>query len=139
MANALYPKWKQSLMNADASVDLAQSSASLAPFCALVNTASGYTYSSSHQYYSDLSHIVGTDQQCTTPAVTNGTFSCDNLTFASVTGSEVDALVIYRKNAGANTTWRLAMYMDTGATGLPVTPNGGNIVITWNGSGVFAL
>jgi hypothetical protein len=51
----------------------------------------------------------------------------------------VGALVIYRKNSGANTTWALVLYEDTSVTGLPVTPNGGNIVITWNGSGIFTL
>ena len=47
--------------------------------------------------------------------------------------------MIYRKNAGANTTWRLVLYEDTSVTGLPVTPNGGNIVVTWNASGIFTL
>jgi hypothetical protein len=109
-----------------------------APYVALVNTGS-YTYLSSHQYYSSLTGVVGTDQALTTPAVTNGTFSADNSTFTAVTGSTVQALVIYRHNTGANTSWRLVLYMDTSVTGLPVTPNGGNIVITWNGSGIFTI
>lgn len=138
MANAIYPKFKQSVLSADANSDLIQSSASLAPFVSLINTSS-YTYSSSHQFFSSLAGIVGIDQQLTTPVATNGTFACDNCTFTSVTGSTVSALVIYRKNAGANTTWRLCLYEDTSVTGLPVTPNGGNIVITWNGSGVFTI
>ena len=29
--------------------------------------------------------------------------------------------------------------IDTGVTGLPVTPNGGDISITWNASGIFTL
>jgi hypothetical protein len=51
----------------------------------------------------------------------------------------VEALVIYRKNTGANTTWRLMSYYDTAGGGLPVTPNGGNITVTWNVSGIFQL
>jgi hypothetical protein len=51
----------------------------------------------------------------------------------------VEALVLYRKNAGANTTWRLVAYIDTGVTGLPVTPNGSDITITWNASGILQL
>jgi len=47
--------------------------------------------------------------------------------------------VFYRKNAGANTTWRLVAYVDTGGTGLPVTPNGGNINLNWNASGIIGL
>ena len=47
--------------------------------------------------------------------------------------------MIYRKNAGANTTWRLVLYEDTSVTGLPVTPDDGNIVVTWNAPGMFTL
>jgi hypothetical protein len=61
------------------------------------------------------------------------------VTFTAVSGTVVGAIVIYRQNAGANTTWRLVLFEDTSVTGLPVTPNGGNIVITWNASGIFTL
>lgn len=138
MANAVYPKYKQSLLNGDSNSDLVQTGASTAPFVALVDTGS-YTYSSTHQFYSSLAGVVGTDQQLTTPTVTNGTFDADDSTFTAVSGATVEALVIYRKNAGANTTWRLVLYEDTSVTGLPVTPNGGNIVITWNASGIFTI
>jgi hypothetical protein len=81
--------------------------------------------------------VVGTDQRVTTPTVTTGLFDGDDLTFPTVSGASVEALVIYRKNSGANTTWRLVAYIDTGVTGLPVTPNGGNITVTWNPSGII--
>ena len=138
MANAIYPKYKQSALSGDANTDLIQSGATVAPFVAMVNTTS-YTYNATHQFYSSLAGVVGTDQQLTTPVATNGTFDADDVTYTSVTGSAVGALVIYRKNAGANTTWRLTLYEDTGVTGLPVTPNGGNITITWNASGIFLI
>src|ERR1019366_262009 len=118
MANAVYPKYKQSLLTADASLDLLQSTANISPFVALVDTGT-YTYSASHQYYSSLSGVVGTDMQITTPTATSGTFDGDDVTFTAVTGASVEALVIYRKNAGANTTWRLVLYEDTSVTGLP--------------------
>jgi hypothetical protein len=51
------------------------------------------------------------------------------VTFTAVSGATVEALVIYRKNSGANTTWRLVAYIDTSVTGLPVTPNGGDITL----------
>ena len=138
MANAIYPLYKQGLLSGSSNLDLTQTSSTTAPYVAMVNTSS-YTYSSSHQSYSSLAGIVGTDQQITSPSVTNGTFNGATVTFTSVTGSTVGALVIYRKNAGANTTWALVLYEDTSVTGLPVTPNGGNIVITWNGSGIFTI
>lgn len=74
-----------------------------------------------------------------TPTCANGTFDGDNITYSAVTGATVEALVIYRHNSGANTTWKLVAYIDTSVTGLPVTPNGGDITLTWSGSGIFSL
>lgn len=138
MANALYPKWKEALLQNSADSDL-DGSGTTGVYVALVDTGS-YTYSSSHQFYSDLSGVVGTDQEIgATKSYTSGTFDGGDVTFSSVSGSTVEALVIYRKNSGANTTWRLVAYIDTGVTGLPVTPNGGDITVTWNASGIFTL
>lgn len=138
MANALYPKWKEALLQNSADSDL-DGSGSTGVFVALVDTGT-YTYSASHQYYSDLSGIVGTDQEIgATKSYTSGTFDGGDVTFSAVSGAQCEALVIYRKNAGANTTWRLVAYIDTGVTGLPVTPNGGDITVTWNASGIFTL
>jgi hypothetical protein len=139
VANAVYPKWKQSLMTeADANKSLDQSSTN-APFCCLVTTSGGYTYSAAHQFYSSLTNVQGTDVAITTPTVVNGLFDGDDVTFTAVSGTVIGAIVIYRKNTGANTTWRLVLYEDTSVTGLPVTPNGGNIVVTFNASGIFQL
>ena len=98
-----------------------------------------YTYSASHEFYSSLSGVVGTDQEITTPTLTNGVVDGGDCVFPSVSGASVEAIVLYRKNSGANTTWRLVAFLDTGVAGLPVTPNGGDIDIVWNGSGIFQL
>lgn len=139
MANAIYPLFKQALItNGSANISLDQDDTTNGPFVALVDTGT-YTYSAAHDFYNDLSGIVGTDQRIATPTVANGVFDGDNVTFSAVSGSSVEALVIYRKNAGANTTWRLVAFLDTDVTNLPVTPNGGDISIAWNASGIFAL
>lgn len=138
MANAIYPLFKQELMKAQANNELDSAEGATGVFCALVDTGT-YTYSSAHQFYSSLSGIVGTDQEILTKTQVNGTFDGTDLTYTAVSGATVEALVLYRKNAGASTTWPLIAYIDTGVTGLPVTPNGGNITITWNASGIFAL
>ena len=138
MANAIYPIYKQALLAASASVSLNVDDTTDGPFCALVDTGT-YTYSAAHDFYNDLSGIVGTDQRITAPTVAAGVFDGGNLTFTGVSGATVEALVIYRHNSGANTTWRLVAYIDTSVTGLPVTPNGGDITVTWNASGIFTL
>jgi hypothetical protein len=138
MANAVYPEYKEFLLSASANVSLNVDDATDGPFCALVDTGT-YTYNAAHDFFNDLSGIVGTDQRITAPTVANGTFDGSDLTYTAVSGATVEALVIYRKNAGANTTWKLVVYLDTSVTGLPVTPNGGNITVTWNASGIFTI
>jgi hypothetical protein len=138
MANSVYPKWKEALLQASANAAL-NGSGTTGVYVALVDLGT-YTYSAAHEFYSSLSGVVGTDQEIgATKTFANGVFDGADVTFPSVTGNTAEALVIYVKNAGANTTWRLVAFIDTGVTGLPVTPNGGNIGITWNASGIFAL
>lgn len=133
MANALYPKWKEALLQS--STDSALTGTVKV---ALVDTGV-YTYSAAHQFLSDLTGVVGTAQTIgATKSYTNGVFDGGDLTFSSVTGNTVEALVVYIDTGTAGTS-RLVAYIDTSVTGLPVTPNGGNINVTWNASGIFAL
>lgn len=138
MANAIYPKWKEALITGAANAAL-NGSGTTGVYVALVDTGT-YTYSAAHEFFSSLSGIVGTDQEIgATKTYTNGVFDGADITHPSVAGASCEALVLYVKNAGANTTWRLVAYIDTGVTGLPVTPNGVNIATTWNASGILAL
>jgi hypothetical protein len=138
MANALYPLFKQEILKGTSNNLLNSAEGATGVYVALVDTGT-YTYSSAHQFYSSLSGVVGTDQEILTKTQTSGVFDGTDVTFTAVTGASVEALVIYRKNAGANTTWPLIAYLDTSITGLPVSPNGGDIGITWNASGIFSL
>lgn len=138
MANAIYPLFKQELLKAAANNALNSAEGATGVFAALVDTGT-YTYSAAHQFYSSLTGVVGTDQEILTKTQVTGTFDGTDLTYTAVTGASVEAIVLYRKNAGANTTWPLIAYIDTGVTGLPVTPNGGSITVTWNASGIFTL
>lgn len=139
MANALYPKFKEAILGSAANSNLDTNTATDGVYAALVDTGT-YTYSAAHQFYSSLSGIGGTDQRITTPTIVNGLFDGDDVTWTAVAGVvSYEAIVLYRKNSGANTTWRLVAYIDTGVTNLPVTSNGGNITATWNASGIFQL
>jgi hypothetical protein len=142
MANAVYPIYKTALMSASTNVSLTVNDATDGPFCSLIDTGT-VAYSAAHDFYDDVvAANVGTTQRIVTPtvgSVSQGTFDGDNLTYTAVTGASVEALVVYRHNSGANTTWRLVLYLDTSVTGLPVTPNGGDITVTWSASGIFTL
>lgn len=133
MANAIYPIYKQAVLDALTDVDLNDGTVKVA----LIDTGL-YTYNAAHDFYNDLAGVVGTPQTILNTTVTNGLFDGDNVTFTAVTGNSVEALVIYI-DTGVTTTSRLVAYIDTGVTGLPVTPNGGDITITWNASGIFQL
>jgi len=141
MANALYPKFKEKLLNpgtlgstSGTAVDLSDDTIKIA----LVDTGA-YTYSTAHEFYSSVSAaVIGTPQTLANKSVTNGVFDADNVTFTAVSGVSVEALVIY-KDSGTAATSPLILYLDVATSGLPVTPNGGNIDVTFNASGIFAL
>jgi hypothetical protein len=136
LANAVYPLFKQEVIKGTSGTNL-NGSGTTGVYIALVDTGT-YTYSASHQYYSSIaSAVVGTPVELTSKTFTNGLFDAADSTFSAVSGSSAEALVIYIKNAGANTTWPLVAYMDTGVTGLPVTPNGGDISVVYNASGII--
>src|SRR6266550_8034325 len=104
MATFIYPLYKDALLDAAVNISLDQDNTTDGVYCALVGS---YTYNASHAFYTDLSDIVNTDQRITTPTVSNGTFDGDDLSYTSVTGSNITALILYRRNSGSNTTWRL--------------------------------
>lgn len=133
MANALYPKWKEALLQA--SSDCALTGTVKA---ALVDTGT-YTYSAAHEFLTSLTGVVGTAHTIgATKTYANGVFDGADVTFTAVAGNTVEAIVIYIDTGTAGTS-RLVAYIDTGVTGLPVTPNGGDISVSWNASGIFAL
>src|SRR5262245_9680350 len=78
---------------------------------------SGYTYSALHQYYTDLAGIVNAPRPLTSPTLISNVFSADALVFTGVTGATIGAMVIFRQNSGATSTWRLVLYEDTGVVG----------------------
>lgn len=143
MASAIYAKCKEKFLNPgtlgttqSSSVDLIDDTIKIA----LVDTGT-YTYSSTHEFYSSVSSaVVSTPVTMASKTVTNGVFDAADITFTSVTGNSIEALVIY-KDTGTAATSPLIAYLDTDVvtSGLPVTPNGGNITVSFNASGIFAL
>jgi hypothetical protein len=104
----------------------------------------GYTYSASHKFVSEIvtagATLVATSN-LTNCAVANGIADADDVVFSAVpTGTACNALIIYQASAvgggGDVATSAQRLIADIrDATGLPVTPNGGNINVAWdNGS-----
>jgi len=134
MANALYPKWKEQLRQFTANNNVSVGTVKVA----LIDTGT-YTYNAADQFYSSASAAaVGTPQTIGSKTFTNGVFDGADVTYTAVTGASIEALIIW-VDTGSNATSPLVAYIDTSVTGLPVTPNGGDITIVWNASGIFAL
>lgn len=70
-------------------------------------------------------------------AAADGVIDAADITFVGATGDPCEALVIY-KFVTVDGDSPLCLYIDT-ATGLPVTLNGGDVVVTWdNGANKIA-
>ncbi|MEW6386819.1 MAG: hypothetical protein AB1491_04800 [Thermodesulfobacteriota bacterium] len=84
-----------------------------------------------HEWWSDVSaDVVGTPEALNLIDPVAGVVDANDVTFAAVTGDQVGFVVIYKDTGVAGTSPLIAL-IDT-ATGLPVTPNGGNIQIQWD-------
>lgn len=133
MANAIYPKYKEAVISGSANVSLSSGTVKLA----LVDTGT-YTYSAAHEFLTSLTGTVGTAPTLGSKTVTDGIFDAANPTWTAVTGNTAEAVVCYIDTGVAGTS-RLVAYIDSGITNLPVTPNGGDITLGINASGLFAL
>lgn len=122
--SALYPLAREAFLTGNLSWTGATIKA------ALVDTGS-YTYSDGHQYLSDLgSAVVATSAALTGKTATGGVADAADLNLPAVTGVDVEAIVLFADSGTAGTS-RLIAYIDN-ATGLPVTPTGGAITVTWD-------
>lgn len=92
----------------------------------LVDTGTYTVDLATHNALDDLSGIVATGT-IASATVSGGVFDAADLVLTGVTGSTAEAVVIYLYNATASLA-TLLFYFD----GLSVTPNGGNITITWD-------
>jgi hypothetical protein len=125
MANTLYDNGRQGILDGSISVSTGAVQALLA--------TSGYTpNTATHANVSDVGsgNIVARSSAFASKTETAGVFNAANVTFPAVTGSACSYIILYI-NSGTDSTSRLIAIIDT-ATGLPVTPNGGDITITWD-------
>ena len=136
MANALYNTYKEGILGNtafDMDTDVIKAS--------LIDSAD-YTYSAAHDEYSGgardvpLAAIVAESAGLGSPTVVNGVFDTADFTWTAVSGDVSEAIILWDDTL---TNDRLVAFYDTGMTGMPVTPNGGDINVTVHSSGWFAL
>lgn len=126
MANALYDKAREAFLTA--AINWTSDNIKVV----LVDVADYTVNLTTHQYLSDIPSgaRVATSPNLGTKSATLGVADAADTSFTSVTGDPCEAYVVY-VDTGTEGTSRLIAYFDT-ATGLPITPNGGNITLTFD-------
>ena len=97
--------------------------------CALIDTAVTAPNLATHDFYDDLSSaVVGTPVTFLASSLTStgGVADGEDIVFTSVTGAHVEGVIIYR-DTGTPGTSALIAWIEFNA----ITPNGGNITVTW--------
>jgi len=145
--NALFMSFKARAISATTSLisgpTLADLDSELLITCVLTDNTDVDLSEVTHQDKADVvaafvpsTGVVMTGTAITNPSSATVRFDANDVTFTSVTGDQAEQVLIFNESAGADSTDILICKFGT-ATGLPVTPNGGNIVVQWNASGVF--
>ena len=137
MANALYGLGRESFLSQNPALDWDTNDIKVA----LVKTAYSVNLST-HQYVDPAlgANIVARSGNLAGKTVALGVADATDVTITAVTGTEVSYIVIF-KDTGVDTTSPLIAYIDT-ATGLPFTPSGGDVTISWGnvaGTLIFKL
>lgn len=123
MASAMYSHNREEALSAIASGVLK-----------VIGVSNGYTFSAAHTSPNDIAsgRIVTSNNQLASVTITDGVLDAADLTLTAVTGSSAIAAFIVYTVAGTSASSTMHVYIDSAASGLPVTPNGGDIVISWD-------
>lgn len=103
--------------------------------------AADYTFANTHDFLDDVAagSRVGTPTALAskTSAYSSNvwTFDAADTTLTSVTGDQSEAVIVY-KHTGTDSTSPLVLYLELSSA---VTPNGGNITLQWNASGLGTI
>lgn len=128
MANALYDLGRQGFL--DGSINWSTDTIKMAG-------VRGYAVNlATHQFLSDVTGggggtIAITSAAFASKTVAAGVADAADITYTAVAGGAAIPYFVIYKDTGVATTSRLICYIDT-ATNLPVTPNGGDIIVQFD-------
>lgn len=128
MANALFTLGRESFLSQNPALDWDTDTIK----AVLVDHGSDTPVAATDQYLSDIGAgaRIATSGAFASKTVTGGVADAADITFTAVSGASVESIVVY-KDTGTASTSSLIAFIDT-ATGLPVTPNGGDITVAWD-------
>jgi hypothetical protein len=99
----------------------------------LIDTADYTVNLATHDNLDDVPSAarVAVTSSLASKTTTGGVANAAGASFLGVNGDQSEAIVIY-KHTGTESTSRLVAYIDTFTSGMPVTPNGGDISVAWS-------
>lgn len=126
MANALYDFGRESFLGGDIDWDANDIR------CILIDEADDTIDLAVDDFLDDRAapSRVATSSAFASKTKTAGVADAADVTLSTVSGDQAESIDIY-KHTGTESTSNMIANIDT-ATGLPVTPNGGNINIVWD-------
>ncbi len=126
MANVLYDKGRQKFLEGD----IAWLTDDIKVI--LIDSADYTEVVATHDFLDDIPSAarVAESGNFASKDSTDGVADAADITLSTVSGDPSEALVIY-KDTGTEANSPLIAFIDT-ATGLPVTPSGGDIIIQWD-------
>jgi hypothetical protein len=109
---------------------------------ALIDTGTTDPAIATHQDWADLSSaLVGTATTIGTPTFGGSSPNIDmdasDTTISAVSGASAEELVLMKDSGTASTSILIWQWDSGDVSGLPVTPNGGDITVVWNASGIL--
>ena len=135
MANALFDAYKELCITTGlnlSSVDIK---------AVIIDHADDTPVPGTDDFYDDIAAAarVAETGNLGSKTTTDGTFDAADAVFSSASGDECESVIFYEDDAGGDAASTLIAFFDTGVTGLPVTPNGADINLNFNASGIFSL
>ena len=127
MANALYGLGREAFLKADIDLEVADI------IFAFVDAGVYTLQIDAHDFRDDIPSEIAASGNLSSKTYTLGVFDAADETVSTVSGNEFE-YIIPIENTGTPATSHLIACIDT-ATGLPCTPNGGDIIVQWD-SGV---
>lgn len=129
MANVLYDLGRESFLKGE----ISWSGDTIA--IALVDSALYTPNLATDQFLSDVvagGAVIASFSGMTSKTTAAGVADAADVTFSAVTGAVSEYLVVYQDTTVAGTSRLIGLLDSAGVTGLPVTPNGGDIQITFD-------
>lgn len=124
MENAFYNEFKPALANAE--IDLTADTITVY----LIDTGT-YTFDAAHTS-ANIAGSVASAALANKSVSNAGVFDADDVTFSSLTGNSIEAIILYDTTAD-----RMIAYLDDAS--LQFTPNGNDATLAFNASGIFSF